>query len=249
MLRLLCVTAHPDDEAGGFGGSLLLARERGIETYIICLTPGQAARNRGTAKSDEELSAMRRKEFAAACEHLHATRGKVLDYPDARLDQQSLYRVVGDLTRRIRQIKPQVVISFGPEGSLTAHPDHSMAGIYATMAFQWAPRVNRFPEQIEEGLKPWRPQKLYYRSADFTIPERPPVALAPVSARIEIGPERMERKIEAFKMHTSQAPLFPLFEGNTRRHGTAERFHLAAAVKLQEVHMEDDLFADVEDES
>ena len=248
MLRLLCVTAHPDDEAGGFGGSLLLARERGIETYIICLTPGQAARNRGTSRSDEELAATRRQEFAAACEHLRATRGDVLDYPDSRLDQQSLYQVTGDLTRRIRQIKPQVVVSFGPEGSLTAHPDHSMAGIFATMAFQWAPRSNRFPEQFEESLKPWRPQKLYYRTADFTLPERQPIALSPVSARIEIGQERMERKIEAFKMHKSQSPLFPLFEGNARRHGPVERFHLAASVKPQEAKIEDDLFAGVEDE-
>jgi LmbE family N-acetylglucosaminyl deacetylase len=248
MLRLLCVTAHPDDEAGGFGGSLLLARERGIETYIICLTPGQAARNRGGADNDGELAAMRRREFAAACEHLHATRGFVLDYPDSRLDQQSLYQVCGDLARRIRQLKPQVVMSFGPEGSLTAHPDHSMAGIYATMAFQWAARPTRYPEQLQDGMKPWRAQKLYYRSSDFMLPERPPIALSPVSARIEIGVERMERKIEAFKMHTSQGPLFSLFEGNARRHGTVERFHLAASVKPQEVRFEDDLFAGVEDE-
>jgi LmbE family N-acetylglucosaminyl deacetylase len=248
MLRLLCVTAHPDDEAGGFGGSLLLARERGIETYIICLTPGQAASNRGISRNDEELAAIRRQEFAAACKHLNATRGYVLDYPDSRLDQQSLYQVAGDLTRRIRQIKPQVVITFGPEGSLTAHPDHSMAGVYTTMAFQWAPRSNRFPKQFEDDLKPWRPQKLYYRSSDFTLPERQPIALSPVSARIEIGQERMERKIEAFKMHKSQAPLFNLFEGNARRHGTVERFHLAASVKPQEAQIEDDLFAGIEDE-
>src|ERR1035437_984589 len=248
MLRLLCVTAHPDDEAGGFGGTLLLARERGIETYIICLTPGQAASNRGASRNSDELAATRRQEFAAACEHLHATRGDVLDYPDSRLDQQSLYQVVGDLTRRIRQIKPQVVICFGPEGSLTAHPDHSMSGVFATMAFQWAPRTNRFPEQFEEGLQSWRPQKLYYRTSEFTIPERQPVALSPVSARIEIGLERMERKIEAFKMHKSQAPLFNLFEGNARRHGTVERFHLAASVKPQDAQFENDLFAGVEDE-
>jgi hypothetical protein len=69
-----------------------------------------------------------------------------------------------------------------------------------------------------------------------------------VSARIEIGHERMERKIEAFKMHHSQSPLFKLFEGNARRHGTVERFHLAASVKPQEAQIEDDLFAGVEDE-
>ena len=42
--RLLCITAHPDDEAGGFGGTLLQYAERGVETHVVCLTPGQAAR-------------------------------------------------------------------------------------------------------------------------------------------------------------------------------------------------------------
>src|SRR6476646_8912025 len=102
LRRLLVVTAHPDDEAGGFGGTLLLCRERGIETYVVCLTPGQAASNRGGAKSDEELSAMRRKEFAAACEILKVNRGIVLDYPDGKLHRIDLYNAVCDLTRFVR---------------------------------------------------------------------------------------------------------------------------------------------------
>lgn len=242
MLRLLCVTAHPDDEAGGFGGTLLLANERGIETYIICLTPGQAGSHRGNARSSEELAALRRREFAASCEHLRVTRGEVLDYLDGQLDKANLYEVVGDLTRRMRTIKPHVVVSFGTEGSLTAHPDHSMASVFASIAFQWAARSNRYTEQFQDGLAPWRPRRLYYRSSDFTLPDRQPVALSPVTTRIEIGQERLERKIEAFKMHTTQAPLFQLFETNTRRHGPVERFHLAASTEPQQARIEDDLF-------
>src|ERR1043166_161881 len=90
LRRLLVVTAHPDDEAGGFGGTLLLSQERGIETYVICLTPGQAASNRGGAKSDEDLAAMRRLEFARSCEMLKVTRGEVLDYRDGALDKTNL---------------------------------------------------------------------------------------------------------------------------------------------------------------
>src|SRR4051812_36658326 len=99
MLRLLCVTAHPDDEAAGFGGILLQARDRGIETFVICLTPGQAATHRGGASSDEELSEMRRKEFAESCEHLRVTESVVLDYADGKLDRQSFYDVTGELSR------------------------------------------------------------------------------------------------------------------------------------------------------
>ena len=69
MLRLLCITAHPDDEAGGFGGSLLVCADRGIETHVLCLTPGQAASHRGNSASNDELAAMRRREFAAFSAH------------------------------------------------------------------------------------------------------------------------------------------------------------------------------------
>ena len=41
------MVAHPDDECYAFGGALALAADRGVETYVICLTDGQAATNRG----------------------------------------------------------------------------------------------------------------------------------------------------------------------------------------------------------
>ncbi len=106
MLRLLCFTAHPDDEAGSFGGSLLRYAERGVETHVICLTPGQAATHRGIARSAEELSAIRRKEFAAACQLLKVTHAVVLDYPDGALDRQDFFSTVAELTRRVREIRP-----------------------------------------------------------------------------------------------------------------------------------------------
>src|SRR3954454_15987526 len=102
MFRLLCVTAHPDDEAGAFGGTLLAAHERGVGTFVVCLTPGQAGTHRGGASSDEELARMRRDEFESSCEHLKVTEGVVLDYPDGKLDRQNLSDVAGELARWIR---------------------------------------------------------------------------------------------------------------------------------------------------
>jgi LmbE family N-acetylglucosaminyl deacetylase len=245
MPRLLCFTAHPDDEAGGFGGSLLRYAARNVETYVVCLTPGQAATHRGGAKSDEELSAIRRREFAASCKMLRITRGDVLDYPDARLDRQDFHTVVADLTRRVREIRPHVIVTIGPEGGVTAHPDHSMVSIFATMAFHWAGRSNRFPEQLQNGQTPYQAQKLYYATALFTIPERQPVSLAPSSTRLELAPEELETKIAAFKCHTSQAPLFPLFENLVRKRGRLELFHLAASATPCKMEVESDLFAGV----
>jgi LmbE family N-acetylglucosaminyl deacetylase len=244
MYRLLCITAHPDDEAGGFGGTLVLYHERGVETYILCLTPGQAASNRGGHASAEELSAVRRQEFAASCKVLNITQGEVLDYADAALDRADVHQIVGDLTARIRTIRPHVIITFGSEGSVTAHPDHSMACVFTTLAFQWAGRTNRYPEQLADGLQPHRAQKLYYSTTNFTLPDRQPISMAPANAVIHIG-NHLETKIRAFKTHVTQAPLHELFENAVRRRGNFEMFHLAASVNPGPVQPETDLFAGV----
>lgn len=248
MLRLLCVTAHPDDEAGGFGGSLLLYGSRGVETHVICLTPGQAATHRGGARSDQELAALRRQEFQASCRVLKITCGEVLDYPDAGLDRVNFYAVVGELVERIRRIRPHVMLTIGTEGAVTAHPDHSMASLVATLAYHWAGRNNRFPEQLQPGLAPHRTQKLYYSTTLFTLQDRQPTSPAPVTAIVEIGAEFLEAKIQAFKQHASQSPLFPIFEPMARKRGTKELFHLAATTVPRQMSMETDLFEGVKED-
>src|ERR1700759_2268987 len=99
MKRMLVVTAHPDDEVGGFGGTLMKYRADGVQTYVVCLTAGEAGTHRGHAKSDAELADLRRAEFASACNILKLTQAWILDYKDGALDRENLYRVVGDLVR------------------------------------------------------------------------------------------------------------------------------------------------------
>ncbi len=240
MLRLMCLTAHPDDEAGGFGGSLALYSDQGVETSVICLTPGQAASHRGNTHSDEELAQRRKREFADSCRILGVKNCEVLNFRDGALDREPLLSVVGELVWRIRHIKPHVVITFGPEGALTAHPDHSMASIFATLAFHWAGRTNRFPDQIP-NVQPHRAQKLYYGTALFTLPDRQPVSLPTVTTVIDVS-KTWDRKIQAFRAHTTQAPLFPIFEKNIARGECRERFHLAAAITPRMAEEETDLF-------
>ena len=175
------------------------------------------------------------------------TRGEVLDYPDAALDRADFYRVVEELVLRVRTIRPQVIMTLGPEGAITAHPDHSMVAMFTTMAFHWAGRANRYVEQLNDGLSPHRTQKLYYSTALFTLADRQPVALSPATTTIDIG-DYLETKIAAFKAHKSQTPLFSLFETNVRKRGKKEQFHLAARSVPSVIQPETDLFEDVEGE-
>jgi LmbE family N-acetylglucosaminyl deacetylase len=247
MLRMVCITAHPDDEAGNFGGSLQLYAGRGVETCVICLTPGQAASHRGSAKSDLELANLRRQEFAAACAILKVKRGIVLDYPDGQLHRLEAYKVACDLVLKIREFRPQVVLTFGPEGGVTGHTDHSMASIFATLAFHWAGRSNRYPDQFSERIRPHRAQKLYYATADFTLPDRQPVTSSSATTVIEVG-QYLETKLKAFNAHITQAPLFPFFESRMRQYGGQERFHLAASMNPAPDRLETDLFAGIEEQ-
>jgi LmbE family N-acetylglucosaminyl deacetylase len=241
MLKLLCVTAHPDDEAGCFGGILSKYSEAGVQCSVICLTAGERAANRGGVADDEELKAMRRMEFASSCHHLGVSHCEVLNYRDGALDRENFAEVTGRLVHLLRTLRPQVVVSFGAEGYVTSHPDHGMAGLFTSVAFQWAARKNRYADQLEHGVKPWQSEKLYYVTTEFSLPERPPVSLAPVTARIAIGPY-IQRKIEAFAKHTTQLPLLPIFDHAQKQGGEHELFHLVATAEVTAMQMENDLF-------
>jgi len=245
MMKILGITAHPDDEVGAFGGTLLFYHSRGVETFVICLTRGEAATYRGQARSNEELAEIRSNEFQASCKVLQVTDARILAYPDGGLYKADLFPVVGDLTRHIRQIRPHIIVSMGTEGAITGHPDHAMASIFATMAFHWAARKDMYPEQLAGGLEPHRAQKLYYATAPFLLPDRPPVSPPPCTAEIDVS-GFIEEKLRASREHATQAPLMARFAKAIREHPMGkEQFHLAATNNPVRLEFESDLLAGV----
>jgi LmbE family N-acetylglucosaminyl deacetylase len=73
------------------------------------------------------------------------------------------------------------------------------------------------------------------------------VSLSPNNAVIDIGPYR-ETKVQAFRAHMTQEPLFPLFEQRIARGDKKELFHLAASIHPGPISQEDDLLTGVEDD-
>jgi LmbE family N-acetylglucosaminyl deacetylase len=247
----MCITAHPDDECGAFGGALMLAKARGVETSVLCLTEGKAASNRGDARNEDELALLRREEFAAALRILEVTHGEVLDYPDGKLLEQNFLEVVSKLVERIRSFRPQVVLTFGGDGAVNLHPDHTMVSLFTTAAFHWAGRVNFLTETASKGLLPYHPQKLYYLSPSFlfqaSTEEARKVALVPPSLVIEVG-ELTVRKFHAFQQHRSQAAILARVRDTFEEQFGFERYLLAASRGMRQSPMERDMFEDVEDE-
>lgn len=230
----MCMTAHPDDEAGGFGGALLLAAERGCKTAVLCLTEGAAGSYRAPNQTDEELAAARRQEFADACGLLHVHEAILLDYPDGGLWQEPFVPLVSALTQAIRRFRPHIVLTFGGEGGVNLHRDHTIVSLAGTAAFHWAGRSGFFPEQITGpgGLVPWAPQKLYYAATPFLSNSDEETqrtgTRTPASITYELGPLK-EKKLAAFRLHVSQQAIMDRVESQYGDLLDRESYLLAAA--------------------
>jgi len=240
----MCLTAHPDDESGAFGGALLMAHDKGVETTVVCLTEGAAGSFRGNATSSEELAQLRRDEFAAAARLLKLTYAEVLDYPDGKLDQQNFYELTGVLVEKIRKYRPHVVLTFGGDGGVNLHRDHTIASLAATAAFHWAGRAQFFPEAGTH----YAPQKLYYASTPwisvFNSNEGATAARVPHSFTLELGKWK-ERKIEAFKQHTTQHGVLERVRDFIEKYMNEEGYLLVASRSTRPLAEDQALFANV----
>jgi LmbE family N-acetylglucosaminyl deacetylase len=236
-LKLLCVTAHPDDECFGFGGALMLAAEAGVETSVICFTDGQAATNRGDAISAEHLGEMRRAEFLASCKILDVTHTELLDYQDAQLEFANFSEAAAKLVKRIRDYKPQVVLTFGGDGAMNTHADHTMVSSFTTAAFHWAASPKRFPH-----LGPTHTaQRLFYNTTNFFFPGRHAPLPAPWTVTLDV--RRVQaRKFEAFRAHKSQLPLMEKFQSFFEKRAGQEFYTLVATPQTQAAVQQTDLF-------
>jgi LmbE family N-acetylglucosaminyl deacetylase len=237
-LKLLCVTAHPDDECFGFGGALMLAHEAGIETSVLCFTDGQAATNRVGADSNEHLGQLRREEFVASCKILDADHYEVLDYQDGQLEFADFSATAAMLVKRIRTWKPDVVLTFGLDGAVNTHADHTMVSAFTTAAYHWAASPKRFPDL---GA-PHTARRLYYNTTNFFFPGRPSPLPSPWTVTLDVT-RIQHRKFEAFRAHTSQLPLMEKFQSFFEERVGHEFYTLAATPEPQAAVQQTDLFA------
>jgi len=227
-LKLLCMVAHPDDECFAFGGALALAAQQGVDVQVVCLTDGQAASHRGGSRSAEELGRMRATEFADSCEVLGAAHHELWDYQDGQLEFVDFSRTARRIAAKIREFRPNVVLTFGPDGAVNTHPDHTMVSVLTSAAFHWAASEKRFPDvgPIHHA------DRLYTLTTSFFLEGRPAPMPAPWTVSVDIR-EVMELKHEAFRRHVSQAPLLAQTRVVFEELGHTEHYVLAACREPQ----------------
>jgi LmbE family N-acetylglucosaminyl deacetylase len=155
--RVLVVSAHPDDVDFGVAGTVATWTDAGVAVTYCIVTDGQAG---GFDRSvpRQQLVDVRRKEQRVAAGHVGVEDVRFLGYVDGELE--ATRQLVGDISRLIRQLRPQRVVLPSPERDYgrihRSHPDHLAAGKAALDAVYPAAR-NPFahPELLAEGLEPW----------------------------------------------------------------------------------------------
>ncbi|HEX2438363.1 MAG TPA: PIG-L deacetylase family protein [Methylomirabilota bacterium] len=194
LRRILCISAHPDDNEFTIGGSVAKWSREGRDVGFCLVTTGGAGVNEHTPSPDG-LIPIREKETHAAAKILGVKDVILLGYADGTLEPTLALR--RDLTRVIRRHRPDVVVTGDPTvryygNEYMNHPDHRAAASAALDAvFPSSETRAIFPELLSEGLPPHKVKQVFLSGA--TTPD----------VFVDIG-RTLPTKCRALKAHRSQ---------------------------------------------
>ena len=167
--RILSVLAHPDDEAFGMGGTLALYAMRGVEVYLACATLGEAGDiPPDFLQSSSSSAALRESELDCSANVLALKQVFKLGFRDSGMEgspdnhhpdalvARPMEEVVERIAAVMRQVRPQVVLTFDPVGGYF-HPDHIRVHQATVLAF----------DRVRKELQATDPQalsRLYYHT-------------------------------------------------------------------------------------
>lgn len=226
--RVLCFAAHPDDIDFGAAGTIASWTDAGIDVRYCILTDGDAG-----GFSEQQRPAIvetRREEQRRAAKLVGVKDVSFLGYRDGFLEPTP--DVVGGVVRRIREVRPDVVMSMHPERNWDriqkSHPDHLACGEAVTRAvYPASENPYAFPALAAAGLPRYRVPWVWF----FGGPGHLENHFVDIT-----GFE--DRKLAAIRVHASQHPdlagmdatVRRMLLGNARRAGlpegrSAEAFH------------------------
>ena len=170
MNKLMVIFAHPDDETFSIGGTLAKIAADETEITLVVATRGEEGQIASTVDADRSnLGEVREDELKCAAQALGVDRLHLLGYRDSGMQGDDANEhplafinapseeVVAKLVALIREHRPDVVITFEPNGGY-GHPDHIAIHQYARQAFFAAADPTVYPQAGES----WEAARLYY---------------------------------------------------------------------------------------
>jgi LmbE family N-acetylglucosaminyl deacetylase len=199
---VLAIFAHPDDETF-IGGMLAKYAAEGHDVYLALTTSGQMGNANTDIPKGELLGAAREEEARCSCKALGIHEPFLLGFMDG--DTAANREAAMEIPRRLReiinQVKPDVIITWGPDG-LNGHPDHRVAASLVTEVFQ------------QRSLLAHHPRRLYYvacpesRFKDAPFPFNRPGFIRTVSdefvtTEVDVG-RYLDKAYKSIQCHRTQ---------------------------------------------
>ncbi len=213
LQRVLAIYAHPDDPEFFSGGVLAKWAAEGKHISYVLATSGDKGSD-DPEMTAERLIAMREAEQRAAAACMGSESVIFLRYPDGELEHT--LRLRRDLTRLIRQLRPDIVVTNDPQTVWTRagginHPDHRAIGEAALAAIYPSARDRHTFVELwrDEGLEPHKVRRVYLTGT-----------LDP-NLKVDIT-AYLERKIEAISQHRSQVKDFEALAKRLRESNDAD---------------------------
>ncbi|HTV13040.1 MAG TPA: mycothiol conjugate amidase Mca [Acidimicrobiales bacterium] len=174
QLCLLCVHAHPDDEASKGASTVAMYHAEGVRCVLACCTGGEEGDILNPAMDRPDirlrLPEIRAAELANAAEVIGYDEVVMLGYRDSGMPgseangrpdsfaRAPFEEATERLVAVVRRNKPQVMAIYPAHQSMYPHPDHIRAHEIGLAAFLAAGDPEAFPG----AGPPWQPLKLYY---------------------------------------------------------------------------------------
>ena len=285
---MLLVHAHPDDETIATGATMAKYAAEGAHVTLVTSTLGEEGEIlvpelvHLAADADDALGEHRISELAEAMKALGVTDHRFLGGPGRWRDsgmmglptndradcfwQVDLETAVGELVRVIREVRPQVVITYNEVGGY-GHPDHIQAHRVTIAAFEAAGDPGRYPD----AGPAWQPAKLYYTALPISLlrmgydalkemgEETPFGVTSPddlpfgdpdetITTRIDAR-DFLDAKTDAMRAHRTQilvdGPFFALSNHIGQREFGLEHYRLIRGTPPAPGVVEEDLFAEL----
>ncbi len=200
---VVAVWAHPDDEAFLAAGLMALATEAGSRVVCVTATRGEHGTADPRRWPPARLAAVRDQELAASLTVLGVKEHHWLGIEDGRCATVSPIGPVATISRLIREVSADTVVTFGPDG-LTGHSDHRAVSRWTTQAWAVSGARGQLLHATSTAGFATRFRAVHDRFALFErgLPTETPEA--DVMLRLRLDGEVLDRKIVALRAHASQ---------------------------------------------
>jgi LmbE family N-acetylglucosaminyl deacetylase len=185
--RVLVISAHPDDEVLGVGGTIAKYVNNGAEVYVTILAEG------ATARYENSMIEVLNKHALKASKILGVKKVSQYQLPDERLDAIPFIDVIKPIEKAITEVQPQLVFTHHRGDANTDHQIVFKATIAATRTLR------------KNGI-----QRILCYEVPSSTEQSPPFTEYTFTPNIFINiTDTLDKKIKAMKAYKSEVGVFP----------------------------------------